>query len=64
VAADGRRFVLLRFKDENSDHETVALFVKRFWGSGAPRSRPTALLRGRLFTVRNPAPGTTAYRLR
>jgi len=34
VSPDGRRFVFLRFKDENTPHQQVALFVENLNGSG------------------------------
>ena len=43
VAPDGRRFVFLRFKDENTTHQQVALFVEKLDGTGLRQLTPYGL---------------------
>ena len=43
VSPDGRRFVFLRYKDENAGHQQVALFVKKLDGTGLRQLTPYGL---------------------
>lgn len=43
VSPDGRRFVFLRFKNENTTHQQVALFVEKLDGTGLRQLTPYGL---------------------
>jgi hypothetical protein len=43
VSSDGRRFVFLRYKNENAGHQQVALFVKKLDGTGLRQLTPYGL---------------------